>query len=82
MAAAARGRRARRRARGVGTTPAPTSPVTGNAVAGKKLYYDYTCYGCHGFNGKPAEPSSATGATFRPKPALSPSSDCAAIAHR
>jgi mono/diheme cytochrome c family protein len=37
---------------GVGTNPAPTSPVTGNAVAGKKLYFDYTCYGCHGFNGE------------------------------
>ena len=37
---------------GVGTTPAPTSPVTGNAVAGKKLYFDYSCYGCHGYNGE------------------------------
>jgi mono/diheme cytochrome c family protein len=36
------------------TTPAkaPTSPVTGNAVAGKKLYFDYACYSCHGFNGE------------------------------
>ena len=31
---------------------APTSPVTGNAVAGKRLYYDYSCYSCHGFNGE------------------------------
>lgn len=31
---------------------APTSPVTGNATNGKKLYYDYSCYGCHGFNGE------------------------------
>ena len=31
---------------------APTSPVTGNAVKGKQLYYDYSCYGCHGFNGE------------------------------
>ena len=31
---------------------APTSPVTGNAVRGKKLYYDYACYACHGFNGE------------------------------
>jgi len=29
-----------------------TSPVTGNAAAGKKLYYDYACYSCHGFNGE------------------------------
>jgi mono/diheme cytochrome c family protein len=29
-----------------------TSPVTGNAVAGKKLYYDHACYSCHGFNGE------------------------------
>jgi mono/diheme cytochrome c family protein len=36
--------------------PAPakplTSPVTGNAAAGKKLYYDHACYSCHGFNGE------------------------------
>jgi mono/diheme cytochrome c family protein len=31
---------------------APTSPVSGNAVSGKKLYYDYACYSCHGFNGE------------------------------
>jgi mono/diheme cytochrome c family protein len=41
-----------------GATPAArpvtalTSPVTGNAVAGKKLYYDHACYSCHGFNGE------------------------------
>lgn len=29
-----------------------TSPVTGNATAGKKLYYDHACYSCHGFNGE------------------------------
>ncbi len=32
--------------------PAPTSPVSGNAVTGKKLYYDYGCYACHGYNGE------------------------------
>ena len=30
----------------------PTSPVTGNAVTGKKLYEGYSCYGCHGYNGE------------------------------
>ena len=30
----------------------PTSPVTGNAVAGKGLYYGYGCYACHGYNGE------------------------------
>jgi mono/diheme cytochrome c family protein len=29
-----------------------TSPVTDNAVSGKKLYYDHACYSCHGFNGE------------------------------
>jgi len=29
-----------------------TSPVTGNAVNGKKLYFDYACYSCHGYNGE------------------------------
>lgn len=32
--------------------PAPTSPVSGNAVTGKKLYYSYGCYACHGYNGE------------------------------
>jgi mono/diheme cytochrome c family protein len=32
--------------------PAPTSPVTGNAVNGKALYYQYGCYACHGYNGE------------------------------
>jgi mono/diheme cytochrome c family protein len=32
--------------------PAPTSPVTGNAVNGKALYYSYACYTCHGYNGE------------------------------
>lgn len=27
-------------------------PVTGNAIHGRKLFYDHTCYGCHGFNGE------------------------------
>lgn len=31
---------------------APTSPVTGNANAGKGLYYKYGCYACHGYNGE------------------------------
>ena len=31
---------------------APASPITGNAVNGKKLYESYTCYACHGFNGE------------------------------
>ena len=30
----------------------PTSPVTGNAAAGKKLYEAYSCYACHGYNGE------------------------------
>jgi len=29
-----------------------TSPVTGNAVSGKKLYYEHACYSCHGYNGE------------------------------
>lgn len=29
-----------------------TSPVTGNGITGKKLYFDYACYSCHGFNGE------------------------------
>jgi mono/diheme cytochrome c family protein len=36
----------------VGNKPEPTSPVKGNAVAGKKLYYSYGCYACHGYTGE------------------------------
>jgi mono/diheme cytochrome c family protein len=32
--------------------PAPTSEVSGNATAGKGLYYKYGCYACHGYNGE------------------------------
>jgi len=32
--------------------PPPTSPVSGNAVAGKGLYYSFGCYACHGYNGE------------------------------
>src|SRR4051794_40593365 len=35
-----------------GHNPPPTSPVTGNAGAGKALYYSYACYACHGYNGE------------------------------
>lgn len=37
---------------GIGNNPAPTSPATGNAVAGKALYFSYGCYACHGYNGE------------------------------
>jgi len=36
----------------ISNVPAPTSPVSGNAVAGKGLYYTYGCYACHGYNGE------------------------------
>ncbi len=41
---------------GGGASPArsqpPTSPVTGDAANGKKLYEAYSCYACHGYNGE------------------------------
>lgn len=37
---------------GLPDKPEPTSPVTGNAVKGKALYYSYGCYACHGYNGE------------------------------
>ncbi len=36
----------------IGHNPAPTSPVSGNATAGKAAYYSYGCYACHGYNGE------------------------------
>jgi mono/diheme cytochrome c family protein len=36
----------------IGTAPPPTSPVTGNAVNGKALFYSYGCYACHGYTGE------------------------------
>ncbi len=46
------GRGAAQGAAPVRASRAPTSPVTGNSVTGKKLYFDYACYSCHGFNGE------------------------------
>ena len=48
----AQGRGGGRGAATTGNTNPPTSPITGNAVNGKALYYNYSCYGCHGFNGE------------------------------
>lgn len=36
----------------VKNVPPPTSPVSGNATAGKGLYYVYGCYACHSYNGE------------------------------
>jgi mono/diheme cytochrome c family protein len=33
-----------------GTAQKPAT--TGNAVRGKQLYLDYSCYACHGYNGQ------------------------------
>jgi mono/diheme cytochrome c family protein len=48
----AQGGGARGRGGAPGNNPPPTSPVTGNAANGKKLYYSYGCYACHGYNGE------------------------------
>ena len=48
VAAGAQGRGGATRT--VGTPP--TTPVSGNATSGKKLYFDYGCYSCHGYNGE------------------------------
>ena len=32
--------------------PPPTSPVSGDPVSGKELFYAYSCYACHGYNGE------------------------------
>jgi mono/diheme cytochrome c family protein len=36
----------------ISNVPPPTSPVTGNAAKGKKVFLDYGCYACHGYNGE------------------------------
>lgn len=41
-----------RGAAGIGHTPPPTSPATGNSANGKALYFSYGCYACHGYNGE------------------------------
>jgi mono/diheme cytochrome c family protein len=43
---------ARAAATGPRTGTPPTSPVTGDSVKGKKLFFDYACYSCHGYNGE------------------------------
>jgi mono/diheme cytochrome c family protein len=52
IALSAQGRGGGRGAAPAGNPNPPTSPVTGNAVNGKALYYNYSCYGCHGYNGE------------------------------
>src|SRR6266850_2270553 len=32
--------------------PLPTSPVSGDPVNGKALFFTYSCYACHGYNGE------------------------------
>jgi mono/diheme cytochrome c family protein len=49
---AAAGRGGGRGAAAPANVPAPTSPVTGNAVSGKGLYFAFGCYACHGYNGE------------------------------
>src|SRR6188474_770187 len=39
-------------AKAVVNNPPPTSPVSGNAMAGKALYSTFGCYACHGYNGE------------------------------
>lgn len=36
----------------IGHNSAPTSPVSGDPVKGKQLYYEYSCYACHSYNGE------------------------------
>jgi len=48
----AQGGRGSTPARTATASKAPTSPVSGNVVTGKKLYFEYACYSCHGFNGE------------------------------
>jgi mono/diheme cytochrome c family protein len=33
-----------------GTAAPPKATTTGNAVRGKQLFLDYSCYACHGYN--------------------------------
>ena len=51
-AGAGRGRGGAARGGAPGNAQPPTSPVTGNAVNGKTLFFNQSCYGCHGFNGE------------------------------
>lgn len=37
---------------GAAQDPAPGNPSSGDAAAGRQLYYDYLCYGCHGYTGE------------------------------
>jgi mono/diheme cytochrome c family protein len=49
-----------------------SGPVTGNAVSGKQLYFNYACYSCHGYTGEtgvipfvpPVSPNLATETNF------------------
>ena len=50
----------------VGTANAqlPLGEITGDAEAGKQLYYDHACYACHGYTGETGHQMKLVGSGF------------------
>lgn len=42
----------------------PMGEITGDAEAGKQLYYDHACYACHGYTGETGHQMKLVGSGF------------------
>ena len=42
----------------------PLGEITGDAEAGKQLYYDHACYACHGYTGETGHQMKLVGSGF------------------
>ncbi len=51
-------------AAGAATAQMPMGEITGDAEAGKQLYYDHACYGCHGYTGETGHRAKLVGSGF------------------
>ena len=49
---------------GPANTQLPYGEITGDAEAGKQLYYDHACYACHGYTGETGHQMKLVGSGF------------------
>lgn len=51
-------------AAGISIAQIPLGEITGDAEAGKQLYYDHACYACHGYTGETGHQMKLLGSGF------------------
>ena len=49
---------------GLSRAQMPMGEITGDAVAGKQLYFDHACYACHGYTGETGHRVKLIGSGF------------------